>query len=88
MWSEVKMTETTLKLKKTRSLAQVAAEARHDQHRIHFKISANLKTNPDFARKFQRYKEAGLLGKLLNEAITNAPDNPEDYIPVQQRNKA
>ena len=82
------MIDGNLSSKKPRSSAQLAAEVRHDQHRIHFKISANLKTNPDFARKFQRYKEAGLLGTLLNEAIINAPDNPEDYIPVQQRNKA
>ena len=74
------MAENNLKNIKRRSSAQLAAELRHDQHRIHFKISANLKTNPEYARKFQRYKEANLLGKLINHAILNAPDNPEDYM--------
>lgn len=66
--------------KTKRTEAQRNAELRHEQHRIHFKISANLKTNPAYARKFQRYQEANLLGTLLKEALLNAPENPEDFV--------
>ena len=78
------MTEQAQNEKKTkRSEAQRNAELRHEQHRLHFKLSANLKTNPAYARKFQRYQEANLLGTLLKQAILNAPDNPEDFVAYQ-----
>ena len=57
------MTDQPENEKNKRTEAQRNAELRHEQHRIHFKISANLKTNPAYARKFQRYQEANLLGR-------------------------
>lgn len=79
------MTDQPENEKNKRTEAQRNAELRHEQHRIHFKISANLKTNPTYARKFQRYQEANLLGTLLKEALLNAPENPEDFVPLKSK---
>lgn len=73
--------------KKIRRESQINAEQTHESHRINHKLAANKKTNPIYAEKFQRYKESGKLTALLHEAILNAPENPDDFIPTKTPKK-
>lgn len=61
--------------------SQIKAEKLHETHRVNHKIAANKKSTPLYAEKMQKYKESGKLTALLHEAILNAPENPDDYIP-------
>jgi mannitol/fructose-specific phosphotransferase system IIA component (Ntr-type) len=66
--------------KKTpRAKSQLAAERKHESHRISHKIVANFVTNPEFAEKLKRYKDAKKLTHLLHQALNAAPENPDDY---------
>lgn len=74
--------EPTQNVRRSRTEAQVKAEQKSEQHRIHKKISANFKRNATYAEKFMRYKNNGTLNQLIVDALMNAPDDPNDYIPT------
>jgi len=73
-------TEHSIPNTRSRTEAQIRAEEKSEQHRIHKKFSANFKSDPIYAEKFKRYKDSGTLTQVFVDALKNAPDNPNDYI--------
>lgn len=73
--------------KPQRKESQIKAEKLHETHRVNHKIAANRKSTPLYAEKMQKYKESGKLTALIHEALLNAPENPDDYIPTKRPTK-
>ncbi|ONG37669.1 hypothetical protein BKE30_13980 [Alkanindiges hydrocarboniclasticus] len=72
---EAAIIRTTL----NRPNCQLKAEVIHDSHRLSWSACANFKTNPYYAEKFSRYKDAGVLPQAFKKVLETLPENPINY---------